>query len=231
MAKELPYFKFEPAEWLAGRISLEPYEIQGAYISICSLYWQKLSEITERDAKLRIGSDLLSKLIDKEFIVLDKDYISIKWLDAQLEERKVVSEKRRKAGAKGGKANATKSKANANQVPSKKKQKRIEENREEENRIEDNEVDLSLPPTLDSVEKYFIDNGYTKESAKKAFDYYNASLTGGKRKWTDSKGNVVKNWKQKMRSVWFKEENKVKPKASSDTFVNSQGQTINKSVF
>jgi len=125
MAKELPYFKFEPAEWLAGRISLEPYEIQGAYISICSLYWQKLSEITERDAKLRIGSDLLSNLIDKEFIVLDKDYISIKWLDAQLEERKVVSEKRRKAGAKGGKANATKSKANANQVPSKKKQKRI----------------------------------------------------------------------------------------------------------
>jgi hypothetical protein len=93
------------------------------------------------------------------------------------------------------------------------------------------EEDLSLPPTLDSVEQYFIDNGYTKESAKKAFDYYNASLTGGNRKWTDSKGNVVKNWKQKMRSVWFKEENKVKPKASSDTFTNSQGQTINKSVL
>lgn len=93
------------------------------------------------------------------------------------------------------------------------------------------EEDLSLPPTLDSVEQYFIDNGYTKESAKKAFDYYNASLTGGKRKWTDSKGNVVKNWKQKMRSVWFKEENKVKPKASSDTFVNSQGQTINKAAW
>ena len=93
------------------------------------------------------------------------------------------------------------------------------------------EEDLSFPPSLDSVEQYFIDNGYTKESAKKAFDYYNASLTGGKRKWTDSKGNVVKNWKQKMRSVWFKEENKVKPKASSDTFVNSQGQTINKAAW
>ena len=93
------------------------------------------------------------------------------------------------------------------------------------------EEDLSFPPSLDSVEQYFLDNGYTKESAKKAFDYYNASLTGGKRKWTDSKGNVVKNWKQKMRSVWFKEENKVKPKASSDTFVNSQGQTINKAAW
>jgi len=93
------------------------------------------------------------------------------------------------------------------------------------------EEDLSFPPSLDSVEQYFIDNGYTKESAKKAFEYYNASLTGGKRKWTDSKGNVVKNWKQKMRSVWFKEENKVKPKASSDTFVNSQGQTINKAAW
>jgi len=93
------------------------------------------------------------------------------------------------------------------------------------------EEDLSSPPSLDSVEQYFIDNGYTKESAKKAFDYYNASLTGGKRKWRDKNGNVVKNWKQKMHSVWFKEENKVKPKASSNTFVNSEGFTINKNAL
>ena len=27
--------------------------------------------------------------------------------------------------------------------------------------------------------------------------------------WKDSKGNKVKNWKQKMQSVWFKDENKI----------------------
>ena len=28
--------------------------------------------------------------------------------------------------------------------------------------------------------------------------------------WKDSKGKQVKNWKQKMQGVWFKEENKTK---------------------
>src|SRR3990172_6930193 len=42
----------------------------------------------------------------------------------------------------------------------------------------------------------------------KEFKYYE---TGD---WKDDKGNQVKNWKQKMQSVWFKEENKTtsKPK-------------------
>lgn len=143
MANGLPFFKFEAAEWLAGRISLEPFDVQGAYITICCIYWQKLSEINQRDARLRIGSDLLTTLIDKEFIDLDGEYISIKWLDVQLDERRAVSEKRRQAGAKGGVANAknklanaTKKVANAKQMPSKSKQNRIEENRIEENRIE-----------------------------------------------------------------------------------------------
>jgi hypothetical protein len=43
------------------------------------------------------------------------------------------------------------------------------------------------------------------ELANKAFKYYE---TGN---WKDGKGNQVKNWKQKMQSVWFKEENKEKP--------------------
>lgn len=63
------------------------------------------------------------------------------------------------------------------------------------------------PPSLDDVTQYFSNNEYTKESAQKAFDYYEAGKTS-KGNWTDSQGNIVKNWKQKMRSVWFKPENK-----------------------
>ena len=37
----------------------------------------------------------------------------------------------------------------------------------------------------------------------KAFDYYDCA------DWHDSKGNKVKNWKQKMQAVWFKDENKI----------------------
>jgi len=50
---------------------------------------------------------------------------------------------------------------------------------------------------------YFILNGYKKEIAIKAFNYYNEA------NWHDASGKKVLNWKQKMQSVWFKPENKV----------------------
>jgi uncharacterized protein YdaU (DUF1376 family) len=50
---------------------------------------------------------------------------------------------------------------------------------------------------------YFILNGYKKEVAIKAFNYYNEA------NWHDASGKKVLNWKQKMQSVWFKPENKV----------------------
>ena len=55
----------------------------------------------------------------------------------------------------------------------------------------------------DEVAKYFEEKGYSKEAAKKFYDYYSV---GG---WKDSKGNKVKNWKQKAQAVWFKEVNKI----------------------
>lgn len=66
-----------------------------------------------------------------------------------------------------------------------------------------------IPPTSAEVEEYFLEKGYTKDSAKKAFDYYSAG------NWKDASGKQVKNWKQKMVGVWFKEENKIKLNSSS----------------
>lgn len=60
------------------------------------------------------------------------------------------------------------------------------------------------PPILSDVQDYFKENGYTTESATKAFNYYASA------NWVDSKGNKVKNWKQKMQGVWFKPENELK---------------------
>lgn len=71
------------------------------------------------------------------------------------------------------------------------------------------------PPIISEVISYFKDNGYTEESGKRAFNFYDCA------NWIDSKGNQVKNWKQKMQSVWFKEENKQKkeiPKAPKLTW-------------
>ena len=63
--------------------------------------------------------------------------------------------------------------------------------------------EIVYTPSIEEVELYFKDNGYTKESAIKAFHYYEEN------NWKDSRNNQVKNWKQKMQGVWFKDENKV----------------------
>lgn len=61
------------------------------------------------------------------------------------------------------------------------------------------------PPSLEEVVSFFIAKGYSKEGAKKAYDYYTIG------EWKDTNGKVVKNWKQKMFANWFKDEYKIKP--------------------
>jgi len=58
------------------------------------------------------------------------------------------------------------------------------------------------PPELFEVEAFFCEKGYTKDSAHRAFNHYDLA------NWHDTNGKPVKNWKQKMNTVWFKDENK-----------------------
>lgn len=68
---------------------------------------------------------------------------------------------------------------------------------------ENNDNNKFVPPSLYDVRCYFYENGYKDESAVTAFNHYDVA------DWHDSKGTKVKNWKQKMQSVWFKPENKI----------------------
>ena len=58
-------------------------------------------------------------------------------------------------------------------------------------------------PTVEEAIAYFIEKGYTEDSARRFFDYYDCSG------WKDSNGKSVKNWKQKANAVWFKDDNKI----------------------
>jgi len=80
-----------------------------------------------------------------------------------------------------------------------------------------------IPPTQIEVENYFAENGYSKESAVNAFKYYDISG------WVDSRGAKVRNWKQKMLSVWFKEENRItkeQAKIDREEWVRQQGKGV-----
>lgn len=82
------------------------------------------------------------------------------------------------------------------------KVKETKGNKSKGNERKENTPNGFSPPLLDEVIQYFSEKGFSAEIAKKAFEYYNVS------DWKDSKGNKVKNWKQKMLAVWMKDENK-----------------------
>ena len=96
---------------------------------------------------------------------------------------------------------------------------------EEEEEDKDKEETPAAIPTLLEVKKYFSDNGYDPDVGEKAFNIYQASLEDHpKRKyWRDSRDNQIKNWKLKMRSVWFKPENKL---VNGELFDNSRYRRI-----
>lgn len=60
-----------------------------------------------------------------------------------------------------------------------------------------------MTPAKSDFIKYFLSEGYKESAAVKAWDFYN------NRNWVDSNNKEVKNWKSKVKKVWFTEENKI----------------------
>lgn len=129
MAKELPFFKFEPNAWDAGNIQICSRESKGLFIDICSLYWSRTGELPYALALQKLcngNKDALQELIDNEIIGLIEGQICIEFLDEQLSEFNQTSEKRRFAANKRWKN------ASAMQVQSKSNAIRGDKRREEE---------------------------------------------------------------------------------------------------
>jgi hypothetical protein len=148
MSKELPFFKFFPAEWLIGKISFKPLEIQGAFIQAVCICWQNNGRFNSEDIDFRIGDENLKKLVESGFLKQDDNGYFIEFLEEQINEFEEVREKRRLAGSNGGKQkiasakqnvasakqvlpNAKQSVANAKQNVAEKKRKEEEKRREE----------------------------------------------------------------------------------------------------
>lgn len=114
MSKELPYFRFYPAEYLNGDISLESAQLNGVFIIVCSYYWCEDCYVFKQKLYKKYKKYIknIEKLISLEIIKFDKqtDLITIKFLDVQLielgKERKSLSDR----GKKGVEAKAEKKK-------------------------------------------------------------------------------------------------------------------------
>lgn len=59
-------------------------------------------------------------------------------------------------------------------------------------------IKIFVPPALIEVEDYFFIKGLSQQYAAHVFEYYETA------NWHDSSGKKIKNWKQKILSVWMK---------------------------
>jgi len=102
MSKRLPYFQFEPAEYLAGDIFFCSYGAQGMFNNICALYWQKDCELKYSQVVKRFkNEDLIQELISENIIKVIEDKIIINFLDEQFSKATVKSVVNSENGKKG----------------------------------------------------------------------------------------------------------------------------------
>jgi len=135
MAKELPFFKFEPNQWQNGNIQICSFEVQGVFINICSIYWQRLGDLPYDFALQKIcagKATALRTLCDKKIIEVIDGSICIDFLNEQLSEFNSVSSTNSK-NAREGWEKRRKSYATALRKTSDPNAIREEEIREEDN--------------------------------------------------------------------------------------------------
>lgn len=104
MAKELPYFKFEPNQWENGNIQMLSREDKGLFIDLCSMYWSRLGDVPLKLAtqKLCAGNATAFKsLCDEKIIEILEGNIFIKFLSEQLNEFEDMSKQNSKNAKEG----------------------------------------------------------------------------------------------------------------------------------
>lgn len=104
MAKELPYFKFEPNQWENGNIQMLSRENKGLFIDLCSMYWSRLGDVPLKLAiqKLCAGNaTALNPLCDEKIIEVLEGNIFIKFLSEQLNEFEDASKQNSKNAKEG----------------------------------------------------------------------------------------------------------------------------------
>lgn len=170
MAKELPYFKFEPAEYLTKDVSFCSLAAQGLFINLCSYYWQRSCNLSKDQFLKRLNHEKeLEELIREGAIDLIDNDIYINFLDVQFEEVLEKSKTNKANGSKGGRPTKnpiitepiTETKPIVNPIES--ESKGIREDKIIEDKITTNNIEArklkfsqSLIPFLDLYDKEMI---------------------------------------------------------------------------
>lgn len=141
MAKNFPYFKFIASEWMTGDIVFESLSIQGLFINICALYWQRNGVLSIDDINKRFKNPEELEQLTNRFFSVNNGLISVKFLDEQLIEANHISKVNSENGSKGGRPKAPKTlekKPTANRPLTDRKANESKEEKEEEKELNKN---------------------------------------------------------------------------------------------
>lgn len=150
MAKNFPYFKFIVTEWMTGDIVFESLSVQGLFINICALYWQRDGVLTISDINKRFKNPEELKDLMNVFFQVKDELISIKFLDEQLIEANHISKKNSENGSKGGRPR--KSEKNPPLNDGLRPQSEKKQIKEEVNKIKEKESIIVIDNTIFSNE-------------------------------------------------------------------------------
>ena len=189
------------------------------------IYWSLVEDLYHNNNKLednpallaydyRCTTELIKSVInDFDLFIVKDGYVSSNSIQKRLDERndKVTKAKQsasKRCENKGKNADniETQCDTNANAMRTQCDGNAIKESKVKESKVNKRKLKeevVFIPPVLNDVLVYFDENGYSKEAATKAFNYY--TNLG----WKNSKGNQVINWKNTMQN-WFTPENEKK---------------------
>ena len=116
MAKEIPYFKFYPNDWINGDITLEDYSMQGLFINICAYYWSKECDLSITNTKKRFRGfeDKIDELISTKILKTKGENVLISFLDEQLSSKELQNLVNKINGRKGGRPKKVKTEEKPN---------------------------------------------------------------------------------------------------------------------
>jgi hypothetical protein len=171
MAKELPYFKFEPNQWENGNIQMLPRNDKGLFIDLCSMYWSRLGDLPIKLAIQKLCSGnatALDSLCNEKIIEVIEGNIYIKFLSEQLEDFKDISDKNSRNAKEGWEKRRNKSiKSDINATASKSQSEndgiREEKRREEEIKEEKKRENKNALLPVFNFKNSFIDLGVEKQ--------------------------------------------------------------------
>lgn len=216
MAKELPYFKFEPNQWENGNIQICSREEKGLFIDLCAMYWSRLGDVPYKLAvqKLCFGNaTALNSLCDEKIIEVLDGNIFIKFLSEQLNEFENTSlqnSKNAKEGWEKRRKQKEESDRNATALIPQCESDAIKENKIKENKIKENNIEERKLKFAHSLSNF--NSVYERKMIKDFYDY-----------WTEPNKSNSK-FRMEMEKTWDLER-RLKTWASRDKSFNSKKES------